>query len=111
MHDRILAAAGIPPSLFSSGGNAGNSRESLRLFTTTTLDPLARIITPELTRKIGVTRLGLQDLATADTAGRARSVSSLVQSGVPLATAMSLVGWDNVDLPEGASKPINSGGE
>lgn len=111
LHDRILAAAGIPPSLFSSGGNAGNSRESLRLFTTTTLDPLARIITPELTRKIGVTRLGLQDLATADTAGRARSVSSLVQSGVPLATAMSLVGWDNVDLPEGASKPINSGGE
>lgn len=111
LHDRILAAAGIPPSLFSSGGNAGNCRESLRLFTTTTLDPLARIITPELSRKLGITRLGLQDMATADTAGRARSVSSLVQSGVPLATAMALVGWDNVDLPEGASKPIHSGGE
>ena len=111
LHDRILAAAGIPPSLFSASGNAGASREALRLFTTTTLDPLARIISPELGRKLGVTRLGLQDMATADTAGRARSVSSLVQSGVPLATAMALVGWDNVDLPEGASKPIHSGGE
>ncbi|AXC50378.1 phage portal protein [Paracoccus suum] len=111
LHERVLAAAGVPPSLFTASGNAGASREALRLFTTLTLDPLARAITPELARKIGVTRLGLQDLATADTAGRARSVSSLVQSGVPLATAMSLVGWDNVDLPEGASKPINSGGE
>lgn len=111
LHDRILAAAGIPPSLFTASGNAGASREALRLFTTTTLDPLARIITPELTSKLGIIRLGLQDLATADTAGRARSVSSLVQSGVPLATAMSLVGWDNVSLPDGASKPIHSGGE
>lgn len=69
------------------------------------------MITPELSRKIGVNRLGLQDLMSADVAGRARAVGSLVQSGVPLATAMSLVGWDNVSLPEGASKPIPHGGE
>lgn len=66
-------------------------------------------LTPELARKIGVTRLGLQDLVSADVAGRA--VGSLVQSGVPLATAMSLVEWDNVPLPHGASKPIPHGGE
>lgn len=61
--------------------------------------------------KIGVQRLGTEDTLSSDTAGRARSVSSLVQSGVPLATAMALVGWDNVSLPEGASKPIAAGGE
>lgn len=110
LHQRILAAAGIPPGLVSDAGNAGANREQMRAFALMTLEPLARIITPELA-KIGITRLGLQDLMTADTAGRARSVSSLVQSGVPLATAMALVGWDNVDLPAGASKPITAGGE
>ncbi len=111
LHDRVLAACGIPPGMLTSAGNAGAVREQMRAFALTTLDPLARMITPELSRKIGVQRLGLQDLMSADVAGRARAVGSLVQSGVPLATAMALVGWDNVSLPEGASKPIAAGGE
>lgn len=110
LHSRIMAASGIPPSLYDAGGNAGALRETYRLFVNQTLEPLARVITPELA-KIGVQRLGTEDTLSSDTAGRARSVSSLVQSGVPLATAMSLVGWDNVSLPEGASKPIAAGGE
>lgn len=110
-HARILAAAGIPPSLYDAGGNAGALRETFRLFCLQTLDPLSRMITPELS-KIGVTRLGMQDLMTADVAGRARAISSLVQSGVPLNTAMALCGWDNVpNLPAGASVPIPHGGE
>jgi hypothetical protein len=111
LHSRILAACGIPPGMVTDSGNAGAIREQMRAFALTTLDPLSRMITPELSRKIGVTRLGLQDLMSADVAGRARAVGSLVQSGVPLATAMSLVGWDNVPLPDGASKPIPHGGE
>lgn len=111
LHSRILAACGIPPGMVTDSGNAGAIREQMRAFALTTLDPLSRMITPELSRKIGVTRLGLQDLMSADVAGRARAVGSLVQSGVPLATAMSLVGWDNVSLPEGASRPIPHGGE
>lgn len=111
LHDRVLAACGIPPGMLTASGNAGAIREQMRAFALTTLDPLARMITPELSRKIGVQRLGLQDLMSADVAGRARAVGSLVQSGVPLATAMALVGWDNVELPEGASKPIAAGGE
>lgn len=110
LHARVLAAAGIPPSLYDAGGNAGALRETYRLFVNQTLEPLARIITPELA-KIGVSRLGTEDTFSSDTAGRARSVSSLVQGGVPLATAMALVGWDNVTLPEGASKPLSAGGE
>lgn len=109
-HARILAAAGIPPSLYDAGGNAGALRETFRLFCLGTLDPLSRMITPELS-KIGVTRLGMQDMMTADVAGRARAISSLVQSGVPLKTALALCGWDNVPLPDGASVPIPHGGE
>lgn len=111
LNHRVLSACGVPPGLVTDTGNAGAIREQGRQFTLTTLDPLARMITPELSRKLGVTRLGLQDLMSADVAGRARAVGSLVQSGVPLATAMALVGWDNVTLPDGASKPVANGGE
>ncbi len=100
LHNRVLAAAGIPNSLFSETGNAGALREAYRFFSLTTLDPISRVIQPELTRKLGVTNLSLQDTMSADTAGRARSVSSLVQSGVPLKTAMELVGWTDVKVPD-----------
>lgn len=112
LHDRVLAACGIPPGMLTASGNAGAIREQMRAFALTTLDPLARMITPELSRKIGVQRLGLQDLMSADVAGRARAVSSLVASGVPLPVALSLCGWDSVPLGDGAaSKPIAAGGE
>ena len=98
LHDRILCAAGVPPAMLSSLGNAGSSRESYRQFILSTISPLSRIIGGELDRKLGVTRLSLADLMAADTAGRSRSVNSLVQSGVPLALAMQLVGWEGQDL-------------
>ena len=100
LHAAILSAAGIPPGLFAGSGNAGALREQYRLFALTTLDPLSRIIQPELQRKLGINSLSLRDTMSADTAGRARSVSSLVQSGVPLKLAMSLCGWDGLDLPD-----------
>lgn len=110
LHARVLAAAGIPPSLYDAGGNAGALRETYRLFVNQTLEPLARIITPELA-KIGVSRLGTEDTMSSDTAGRARSVASLVASGVPVNLALSMCGWDNIQLPGGASKPLPAGGE
>ncbi|MCV2447929.1 hypothetical protein [Paracoccus sp. DMF] len=66
LHDRVLAACGIAPGMLTASGNAGAIREQMRAFALTTLDPLARMITPELSRKIGVSRLGLQDLMSAD---------------------------------------------
>ena len=98
LHDQFLCAAGVPPAMLSSLGNAGSSRESYRQFILSTISPLSRIIGGELDRKLGVTRLSLADLMAADTAGRSRSVNSLVQSGVPLALAMQLVGWEGQDL-------------
>lgn len=111
VHERVLSAAGIPPSLLTASGNAGAMREAYRLFALQTVDPLARMITPELKRKIGVERLGLQDMMSADVAGRARAVGALTAAGVPLGLALSMTGWDGIPLPEGASKPIAHGGE
>jgi len=93
LHQRIIAACGIPPALLSDSGNAGAMREAYRLFSLQTVAPLARQITPELSRKIGVSRLGLDDMMSSDTAGRARSVGALVKAGVELERAMKLVGW------------------
>jgi hypothetical protein len=103
LHTAVLSAAGIPPGLFA-GGQSSTVREQYRLFALTTLDPLSRIIQPELKRKLGIESLSLRDTMSADTAGRARSVSSLVQSGVPLKMAMSLCGWE-VDLPDTPTDP------
>ena len=105
LHNRILGAAGIPPSLFNQGGNAGAIRETYRFFALETMAPLARIILPELTRKLGVTKLNLDDMMSADVAGRARAVSTLTGSGVPLQTAMALVGWHDVSLTTPTNEP------
>ena len=110
LHNRLLTAAGIPPSLLSDMGNAGASREAYRLFILGTISPLARIILPELKRKLGVTRLSLADLMASDTAGRSRAVNSLVQSGVPLLLAMTLCGWEGLDL-EGLPKAKTDSGD
>jgi len=99
LHSRILGAAGIPPGLLQQAGNSSGQREVYRLFALSTIAPLAAAITPELTRKLRVDRLSIDGLMSADVAGRARAVSSLVQSGVPLQMAMMLVGWEGVNVP------------
>lgn len=93
LHNRLLTAAGVPPALMTPNGNAGAMREAYRLFALQTVQPLARQMLPELTRKLGVTALRSDDMMSADTAGRARSVGALVNAGVELDRAMKLVGW------------------
>ena len=92
LHNRVLAAAGIPPALVTASGNAGAMREAFRQFSIMTIEPLARQMQPELS-KVGITGLSSQSMAAADTAGRARSVGALVKAGVDLERAMTLVGW------------------
>lgn len=92
LHNRVLAAAGIPPALVTASGNAGAMREAFRQFSIMTVEPLARQMQPEL-RKLGITGLSSASMAAADTAGRARSVGALVKAGVNLERAMKLVGW------------------
>lgn len=110
LHNRLLTACGIPPAMLSDTGNAGASREAYRLFVLGTISPLARILLPELKAKLGIERLALTDLMAADVAGRARAVASLVQAGVPVQVAMSLVGWEGQDLA-GVSKVKTDSGD
>ncbi len=93
LHHRILSAAGIPPALVTGSGNAGAMREAYRLFALQTVEPLGRQIMPELQNKLNVASLSLDAMMSADTAGRARSVGTLVKAGVDLERAMKLVGW------------------
>ncbi|RGP39235.1 hypothetical protein D1012_03790 [Pseudotabrizicola alkalilacus] len=96
LHNRLLAAAGIPPALLTPSGNAGAMREAYRLFCLQTVEPLARTLLPELS-KIGVMSLSTRSMLSADVAGRARAVGTLVGAGVPLDQAMQLVGWGKAD--------------
>lgn len=92
LHERLLAAAGVPPALLTSSGNAGAMREAYRLFVLTTIEPIARTLLPEL-EKIGVRKLSTASMMSADVAGRARAVGVLTGAGVELERAMRLAGW------------------
>ena len=100
LHNQIAAAFGIPPVLLSDSGNAGAQREGWRQLELGLIQPLARTILPELTRKLGITSLTSAAMMASDTAGRARSLKGLVESGLPLETAMELVGWGDVRVPQ-----------
>lgn len=92
LHNRLLTAAGIPPALFTDSGAAGGMREAYRLFCLQTIEPLARQLMPELA-KIGVTSLSTKSMMSADVAGKARAVGTLVGAGMDLQKALALVGW------------------
>lgn len=92
LHERLLAAGGIPPALVTSSGNAGAMREAYRLFVLQTIEPLARQLLPEFA-KVGVSKLDTASMMSADVAGRARAVGILTGAGVPLEKAMKLAGW------------------
>ena len=101
LHNRLLSAAGIPPALLTPNGNAGAMREAYRLFVLQTVEPLARTLLPEFA-KIGVQSLSSKSMLSADVAGRARAVGTLVGAGMTLDAALALVGWgpesgDNYD--------------
>jgi hypothetical protein len=95
LHNRVLAAAGIPPALVTGSGNAGAMREAYRLFVLQTIEPMARQLAPEFA-KVGITGMSSASMMASDTAGRARSVGALVKAGVDLERAMTLVGWGEI---------------
>lgn len=92
LHNRLLAAAGIPPTLFTANGNAGAMREGMRMFALLTVIPIARGMLPELA-KIGVKAVSSKSMLSADVAGRARAVGTLVGAGMDLPQALKLCGW------------------
>ncbi len=92
-HNAVLAAAGVPPMMFSEGGQAQASREALRQFLHMTVAPLARLLETESTAKLAVpVQLDFTALHASDVQGRARSFQSLVGGGMDVERAARLSG-------------------
>lgn len=94
LHDRLLAACGIPPALWSASGASSSMREAMRSFTLMTVIPIARSLLPQFA-KVGVTSVSSKSMLSADVAGRARAVGTLVGAGMDLPQALKLVGWSD----------------
>ena len=74
---------GIPNVLTSGSGSETQTREAFRRFVLTAIEPLALIVSRELTRVFEVpVELDLSELAHADIAGRARAFKALTAAGM-----------------------------
>ena len=101
--DAILTAFGVLPAMVASNAQGPLVREAQRQIATWTLQPLAEIVSEELTDKLGqpVRIDTLRPLQAFDAGGRARAAAGVVQAlamakeaGVDADTAMKLVGWE-----------------
>ena len=91
-HNAILAAAGVPPQLFS-GGSSQAAREAFRYLLHATINPVAAIVELEASRKLGFpTHLDFTSLSAADVQGRARAFQSLVGGGMDIERAAAISG-------------------
>ena len=88
----IVAAAGVPVELLQ-GSNQNAAREGFRRFLHSTVQPLARLVEPELSKLVGSNvTLDFSGLMASDIQGRARAFGSLVQGGMEIEPAMKLTG-------------------
>ena len=87
----VMAACGVPSALFDGEGTA--QRESFRRFLHSTLQPLGRIVSGELSAKFDAPiTLSFDALFAADLSGRARAFQSLVGGGMDPGKAAGLAG-------------------
>ena len=88
----VLAACGVPPGLFVDADGTAQ-RESYRRFYSGTVEPLAGLLSAELSRKLEAKiGLGFSGRFAADLSGRARAFQSMVGAGMDLAKAGALSG-------------------
>ena len=91
--ESVLNACRVPVSLTGHGEAAG-LREAFRVFTHSTLGPVARLIAHEARMKLeSDVRISFDHLQAADIQGRARAYKSLVDGGMPGADAAVLCGF------------------
>ena len=87
----VLAAVGIPPSLFTSQGAA--LRESYRHFHTNTVEPLGNLIAAELSEKLNrPITFYFPEVVKSDIAARSRALASMLQAGVAPDYAARVIG-------------------
>ena len=88
----VLNACGVPPSLFAVGEGTAQ-RESFRRLLHSTVQPLARIVSAELSSKLEAdVALVFDSLFAADLSGRARAFQSMVKGGIAIEKAAGLAG-------------------
>ena len=88
----VYAACGIPLSVVTEAEGTGQ-REGYRRLMHSTIAPLGRIVSEELSAKFETDiSLSFESLFSADLAGRARAFQSLVNGGLDPAKAASLAG-------------------
>ena len=89
----VLAAAGVPPSLFQANADGTAQRESFRRFLHSSLTPLTRLVEQELSMKLETEiRLDLSGLNAADIAGKARAFGQLTKGGMSKKQAKKVTG-------------------
>ena len=88
---RVLAACGVPPSLFVSDDGTGQ-REAVRRWHMNTVLPLARLVEHELTEKLEVSVKLKFDAYPLDMVSRSQVVAKLTAAGVALPVALEAVG-------------------
>ncbi len=92
MFRELLAAAGVPPDLFVTGGQTAK-REALRQFLHSTLQPMADVIRAEARAKLAAAiKFDFSGLYASDVQGRARAFQSMVTGGMDLERAAALSG-------------------
>ena len=93
---QILTACGIPPSLVAINADGTAQRESYRRFVHLSVVPVAKMLSTEIAQKLEIPdfELGFSDLYAADLQSRTRGLKQLVDAGVSLDEAKSLVGLD-----------------
>ena len=87
----ILAACGVPPVLANHAAPGTSMREAWRQFTVGTVEPLATIISDQLSEALGET-VTLTMPRSADVATLARAVQSLAGAGMNIDQAREVVG-------------------
>ncbi len=93
----VLAACGVPPSLFGERSDGTAQRESFRRYQHSSLAPLAKLIAAELSTKLEAeVEIDLTAIHAADIMGKARAWRSLVGNDAAMTTdaAARIVGFE-----------------
>ena len=92
----VMAACGVPPTVFATGGDAAGSREAWRALLHGAVQPVADLLAAELAVKLDTPGLALSfdRLMASDVQGRARAYRSMVgtEGGMDAARAAELAG-------------------
>ena len=89
----VLGACGVPVGLFESQGSSQGAREAWRQFVYGSVQPLAKMVSEELSKKLETdVSLNFTELQAHDLAARAGSFKKMVESGIAVDRAAGLSG-------------------